>query len=131
LFLLEIKVPSYGILSIGGVISLVLGGLFLIDSPGPYLQVSKSVIASVAIAAAAFFIFVIRYVVKAHRKQVTTGHEGLVGLTAEVKRAVDPEGLVYAAGALWKAVADEPIEKGARVIVTEVDGMVVKVKKKS
>jgi len=131
LFLLEIKVPSYGILSIGGVVSLVLGGLFLIDAPGPYLQVSKSVIASVAIVAAAFFIFIIRYVVKAHRKQVTTGHEGLLGQVAEVKQRIDPEGMVYVAGALWKAVADEPIDAGARVVVVGSDGMVVKVKKES
>lgn len=129
LFLLEIKVPSYGILSIGGVISLVLGGLFLVDSPGPYLQVSKSVIISVAIVAAAFFIFVIRYVVKAHRKQVETGHEGMVGQIATVKERIDPEGLVYVAGALWKAVADEPVDVGARVTVVSSDGMVLKVKK--
>lgn len=131
LFLLEIKVPSYGILSIGGVISLVLGGLFLIDSPGPYLQVSKSLIISVAIVAAAFFLFVIRYIVKAHRKQVETGHEGMIGQVAKVKERIDPEGLVYVAGALWKAVADEPIDAGARVTVVASDGMVLKVRKES
>jgi membrane-bound serine protease (ClpP class) len=131
LFLLEIKVPSYGILSIGGVISLVLGGLFLVDSPVPYLQVSKSVIAAVAIVAAAFFLFVIRYVVKAHRKQVSTGHRGLIGQVAEVREKIDPEGMIYVAGALWKAVADEPIDAGTRVVVIEADGMFVKVKRKS
>ncbi len=131
LFLLEIKVPSYGILSIGGVISLALGGLFLVDSPGPYLQVSKSVIASVTVVAAAFFIFVIRYVVKAHRKQVTTGHEGLIGQVGTVKEKIDPEGAIYVSGALWKAVADEPIDAGTRVVVVESFGMVLKVKKQS
>jgi membrane-bound serine protease (ClpP class) len=131
LFLLEIKVPSYGVLSIGGVISLALGGLFLVDSPGPYLQVSKSVIASVTIVAAAFFLFVIRYVVKAQRKKVSTGHRGLIGQVAEVREKIDPEGMILVAGTLWKAVADEPIDAGTRVVVIESDGMFVKVKKKS
>ena len=131
LFLLEIKVPSYGILSIGGVVSLVLGGLFLIDSPGPYLKVSIGVIISVVVFTAAFFLFALRYVVKAHRKQVVTGVEGLIGQTAEVREKIDPEGLVYVAGALWKAVADEPIDVNVRVVIVAVDGMVVKVEKKS
>ena len=131
LFLLEIKVPSYGILSIGGVISLVLGGVFLVDAPGPYLRVSTSVIVSVAIVASAFFLFVIRYAVKAHRKQVTTGHEGLIGLVGQVRQGIDPEGTVYVAGALWRAVADEPVDVGTRVVVVESIGMVLKVKKQS
>jgi len=131
LFLLEIKVPSYGILSIGGVISLILGGIFLIDSPAPYLQISKSVIISVAVFSALFIAFVLRYVVKAQRSKVKTGDEGLVGMTAKVKEKIDPEGMVFVAGALWKATADEPIEKGEKVTVTEVDGMSVKVEKRN
>ncbi len=131
LFLLEIKVPSYGILSIGGVISLILGGIFLIDSPAPYLQVSKSVIISVAVFSALFIVFVLRYVVKAQRSKVTTGNEGMVGLSGKVKEKIDPEGMVYVAGALWKATADQPLEKGEMVVVTEVDGMSVKVEKKN
>lgn len=131
LFLLEIKVPSYGILSIGGVISLILGGIFLVDSPAPYLQVSKSVIISVAVFSALFIVFVLRYVVKAQRSKVTTGNEGLVGLSGKVKEKIDPEGMIYVAGALWKATSDEPIEKGEKVVVTEVDGMSVKVEKKN
>jgi membrane-bound serine protease (ClpP class) len=129
LFLLEIKVTSYGILSIGGVVSLALGGLFLIDSPGPYMQVSKGVIISVVAVTAAFFLIAVRYIIKAHRKQVVTGGEGLIGLTAVVKEKIEEEGMVYVAGALWRAVSDEPIEAGAKVKVVSVDGMVVKVEK--
>ncbi|MFH1894075.1 MAG: nodulation protein NfeD [Candidatus Zixiibacteriota bacterium] len=131
LFLLEIKVPSYGILSIGGVVSLALGGLFLIDSPGPYMEVSKGVIVSVVAVTAAFFLIAIRYIFKAHRMQVTTGGEGLIGQSAEVKERIDAEGLVYVSGALWKAVSDEPLEVGTKVEVVSVDGLIVKVKRKA
>jgi membrane-bound serine protease (ClpP class) len=131
LFLLEIKVPSYGILSIGGVISLVLGGMFLIDSPGPYLAVSVGVILSVAAVAVVFFLIVLRYVIKAQKRQVATGNEGLIGMTAEVRKRIDPEGMVYVSGALWKAMAGEAIEVGSKVTVVAVEGMVLKVQKKA
>jgi len=131
LFLLEIKVPSYGVLSIGGVVSLALGGLFLIDSPGPYMEVSKGVIISVVATTAAFFLIAIRYIFKAHRKQVTTGGEGLIGQSAEVKERIDTEGLVYVAGALWRAVSDESLEVGTKVEIVSVDGLIVKVKRKA
>ncbi len=129
LFLLEIKVPSYGILTIGGIVSLVLGGVMLIDSPEPYLRVSWYVIAAVVIVFVGFFGFAVRYVVKTHRSQVTTGAEGLVGLIGKVKQKLDPAGLVLVAGELWRARADEPIEKDERVKVISSDGMEIKVKK--
>ncbi len=129
LFLLEIKVVSFGVLSIGGVISLALGGLFLIDSPGPYLAVSKGVIASVVGITAAFFLFALRYILKARKRQVATGGEGLVGQATVVKQRIDPDGMVYVAGALWKAVADEPIEEGSKAVVVSVDGMILKVQR--
>jgi membrane-bound serine protease (ClpP class) len=127
LFLLEIKVTSFGVLSIGGVISLALGGLFLIDSPEPYLAVSKGVIASVVGITSAFFLFALRYILKARKRQVATGGEGLIGQAALVKQSIDPDGMVYIAGALWKAVADEPIEEGCKAVVVSVDGMILKV----
>jgi membrane-bound serine protease (ClpP class) len=131
LFLLEIKVPSYGILTIGGIVSLVLGGVMLIDSPAPYLRVSWYVIAAVVLVFVGFFGFAVRYVVKAHHKQVTTGSEGLVGLIGKVKQKIDPSGLVLVAGELWRATADEPIEKEERVKVVSSDGMEIKVEKHS
>jgi membrane-bound serine protease (ClpP class) len=129
LFLLEIKVTSFGVLSIGGVISLALGGLFLIDSPEPYLAVSKGVIASVVGITSAFFLFALRYILKARKRQVATGGEGLIGQAALVKQSIDPDGMVYIAGALWKAVADEPIEEGCKAVIVSVDGMILKVQK--
>jgi membrane-bound serine protease (ClpP class) len=131
LFLLEIKVTSYGMLTVGGIISLFLGGLMLIDSPEPALQVSLSVIITITLCIAAFLVFVVGYVVKSYRKQVTTGYEGMIGQIGKVAEAIDREGMIYIAGALWKAVADEPIEKGAQVRVVSGEHQILKVAKLS
>jgi membrane-bound serine protease (ClpP class) len=125
LFLLEIKVPSYGLLTIGGIISLALGGVMLIDSPDPYLRVSWYVIAAVIIVFVGFFGLALRYVLKVHKKQVTTGGEGLIGQIGRVTQKIDPEGMVLVSGELWKARADETIEKNARVKVIKQESMTV------
>ena len=129
LFLLEIKVPSYGVLTIGGVVSLALGGVMLIDSPDPYLKVSWYAIAAVIIVFVGFFGIAVRYIIKSHRKQVTTGSEGLIGQIGRVTRDLDPQGMVLVAGELWKAFADETIGKDAHVKVLEADNMTLKVEK--
>lgn len=117
LFLLEIKITSYGMLSVGGLISLILGGLMLVDSPEPALRVSFSVIITVAICTGAFLVFVVGMIVRSHRKRVQTGFEGLVGQIGRVAERIDREGMVYVAGALWRAVSDDLIEKGEKVKV--------------
>ncbi len=131
LFLLEIKVTSYGMLSVGGIISLILGGLFLIDSPEPALKVSLSVIITITICIGGFLIFVVGYVVKAQRKRVLTGFEGLIGQMGKVSERIENEGMVYVAGALWKAVADEIIEKGEPVTIVSGHNQILKVAKVS
>lgn len=129
MFLLEIKVTSYGVLSIGGVIALVLGGLMLIDSPAPFLKVSIPVIITITACVAGFLLFAVGFIVKSHRKQVTTGYEGLVGQIGKVSEKIDGEGMVYVAGALWRGIADVPIEAGARVKVLSGDNRILKVEK--
>jgi len=105
LFLLEIKVTSYGILSIGGAISLILGSVMLIESPIPGLKVSWSVILPVAIGTVAFFALAIGLSVRAQRRQPTTGFEGLVGEIGEVIEELKPHGRVKIHGEIWKARA--------------------------
>lgn len=127
LFIAEIKIVSHGILTIGGVISLFMGGLMLIDTVDPSLQVSLSVLITVALcvglaaAAAAYLI------IKAHSRQPTTGNEGMVGKLADVRR---PD-FVYVDGALWRAVSvdGQPLEVGASVEIVEVDKLTLKVRK--
>ncbi len=129
LFLLEIKVTSYGMLTIGGIIALILGGLMLIDSPEPTLQVSKSIIITVSLCVAAFLVFAVGFVVKSRRKQVETGFEGLVGQIGKVKETIDGDGMVFVAGALWHAMAEEKIQVGEKVRVLSGEHTTLKVAK--
>lgn len=125
LFVLEVKVTSYGVLGIGGVISMLLGSLMLIDSPAPYLQISLTVIIATVAFAAAFFIAIIGFVIKAHRKKVVTGMEGLVDAVGEVRQG----GLVFVHGELWRADCDRKLDVGDKVKVLSVDDMRLKVEK--
>lgn len=125
LFILEIKIVSHGLLGLGGVISMLLGSLMLIDSPKPYLQISLGVIISTVAVVTLFFLVVVRFAVRAHRKQVSTGREGLVGLIGEVRG----EGMVFVGGELWRADCDEILNRGDTVRVTEVKDMRIKVEK--
>lgn len=129
LFLLEIKIVSHGLLTIGGVISLIMGGLMLIDTADPELKVSKTIVISVALVVGGFtaLAFILAY--KARVSKPTTGAEGLVGEAGTVKSKIDGTGYVYLAGELWEATADEIIEESARVVVLEVKNLKIKVKR--
>lgn len=127
LFILEIKVTSYGLLTIGGVVSLVLGSLMLFDTL-PFLKLSLTVIIPSALLTALFFIITIRLAYRAQRSRPVTGSEGLIGLEGRAKTEITPEGgMVFVHGELWFAFSAAPIHKGARIIVREVKGLSVKV----
>ncbi len=129
LFILEIKVTSFGMLSVGGIISLTLGSLMLFDSPVPFLRVSFDVIIPVVTTTSACFILVVYLAIKAHRRKPTTGREGLVGEKGIVKSKIDPQGKVFVHGEYWDAVGDEVIPEGTKVKVIEVKDIEIKVKK--
>ncbi len=129
-FILEVKVTSYGALTIGGIVSLFLGSLMLFESPLPYMRASLSIIIFVVIAMAAFFIFAVGFGLKAQKGKIATGKRGMVGETGVARTPLKPEGYVFVQGEIWKAVADEPIEKGEKVVVKEVEQMTLKVTKK-
>lgn len=130
-FILEFQVVSYGLLTVAGVISLVLGSVMLMDTPVPFMQVSLRLIVPVAVTIAVFAGIMARIAVRSHRSRVTTGPEGLVGGTGVAKTDLDPEGEVYVQGAYWSATCDEPVSKGDRVVVVSVDGLRLKVARKS
>lgn len=122
MFLLEIKVPSYGILTIGGVISLSLGLVMLIDSSLPELQVSWQVIVSIVVMTTLFFVFALGFALKAQRSQPTTGSEGLIGEKGTVIQKLNLSGTVQIHGEIWKALADQVVKKGSRVEVVDYVG---------
>jgi len=120
LFILEIKIQSYGILSIGGIISMIVGSTMLINSPIPELRPSLNFIIPVAIGVSLIIIFLIFITVRAHSKKASTGKEGLIGEIGTVQKNLNPEGTVFVHGEIWNAEAPEEIPKGAKVKVVEV-----------
>jgi len=130
-FVAEALTATFGILLIGGIISLIIGGLILFQGGSPVFRVDPWLIAIVTIILVGVFFFVISRVVRAHRKQATTGREELVGKTAVARTALDPEGLVFFKGERWEAVSEAgKIEPGEEVIITKVDGLKLYVTKK-
>jgi membrane-bound serine protease (ClpP class) len=130
LFILEIKVQSYGILSVGGIIAMVIGSIMLIDAPIPELKPSLKFIIPVAVGLCLIFIFLITLAVRAHVKKARTGKEGLVGEIGIVQSDLTPEGKVFIHGEIWNAEAQENIQKGTKIEVIEVEkNLKLKVKK--
>lgn len=127
LFVVDIKAPTHGALTVGGVVALVAGALILFNSP--LYRISIVAVLSVALVTAGFFAFAVAKVVQAQRKPPVTGREGLVGLTAQARTALDPEGKVFVKGELWDAVAEGgPIAPGERVEIVAVEGFCLRVK---
>lgn len=117
LFIAEIKVMSHGLLAIGGVISLFLGSLMLIESPADYMKISLSVIIPAVLVSAGFFIFAVTMAIRARLKKPTTGTEGLVGEVGISVTPLSPEGKISIHGEFWNAVSEQPLEKGEKVKV--------------
>ena len=129
MFILEIKITSYGVLSIGGIIAMLIGSLMLFDSPLPFFKLSLKVMLPGVILTALFFFVTIRLAVKAYRRKPSTGAEGLVGLEGKAKTDIHKEGTVFVHGELWKAWSDEPIKSGENIIVEKVDHLRLKVRR--
>lgn len=125
LFILEIKVPSYGILTIGGIVSMLLGSLMLFDTVDPVMRVSLEIIISAVVVTALFFGFAIGMAIRAQRRRVTTGSEGLPGEIGEAHTTLDPSGTVVVHGEFWNADSStgEAIEAGTSVEVLKVAGL--------
>jgi membrane-bound serine protease (ClpP class) len=130
LFITEIFTPIFGILTAGGVISLVFGSLILFKG-GALFEVNIGLIIFIALVLAAFFFFAINRIVKAHRRQATTGREELIGKMTDVRTALEPLGTVFHEGEIWQAELDEGhAEPGEEVVITGAEGLKLFVTKK-
>jgi membrane-bound serine protease (ClpP class) len=134
LFVLEVKAPTHGALTVAGVASLVVGALVLFNSPGTpiFQRVSVPVVLTVAVITAAMFLTVITYALRSLRTPIRTGQESLAGKFGTARTDLSPSGSVQAAGELWSAelVEGSPqVKKGERVLVERVDGVRLIVKK--
>lgn len=131
LFIAEANTPTFGLLTLGGLVSMVLGSLLLFESPEQIMRVSITLIISFALATAGITIVLVRAVIVSHKRKVVSGKEGLIGGVGRARTKISPEksGKVFIHGEIWDAVSNETIKKGGKIQVVKVDGMTLEVKK--
>jgi len=130
LFVADIKMPTHGVLTAGGLIAFVLGSLLLTERQAPFLQISVTLIGTMAVLTAGFFFFAVGAGVRAQRRRVTTGPQALVGALGTARSDLAPRGQVFVQGELWSAESlDGPIPAGHRIRVLRVDGLHLAVRK--
>ncbi|MBI4547383.1 MAG: nodulation protein NfeD [Ignavibacteriae bacterium] len=132
LFLLEIKIVSHGLLTIGGVISLALGSIMLIktDSILDVVAISWEVIFSVIIFSVIFFVFALSMGIRAQRRKPTTGSQGIIGEIGETLSDLKPDGQIKVHGEIWLATSlDGTLKKGTKVKVEDIENLSLKVRK--
>ena len=128
LFILEVKIISHGVLTIGGVIAMIIGSLMLFETPGPFVRLSLYLILPAVIVTALFFSLTIGLVLKAHRMKPVTGKEELLGMEGVARTEITPEGgTVSLHGELWAAYSEERIAKDHKVVVESVSGLRLKI----
>jgi membrane-bound serine protease (ClpP class) len=131
LFIAEYFTASFGLLTAGGIASLVIGSLILF-SHSPGVEVSRGLIAGVTAGVTAFAIFVIGAIIRGQRRRKATGAEGMIGETAIAKTPLDPTGTVLAQGELWTAASEGgKVAPGEEVVISRVEGLKLWVTKKS
>jgi membrane-bound serine protease (ClpP class) len=129
LFVAEIKIASYGLLTMGGLVSLAIGSIMLFDSPVPFLRASLAVIIPTVLVTGGFFAIAVTFALKAQMAKPTTGAEGLVGEIGIARTRLAPEGKVFVHGEWWNATADETIEPDEKIRVVKTEGLGLKVEK--
>jgi membrane-bound serine protease (ClpP class) len=127
LFALEAKFATHGVLAIGGITTLVIGALLLIDSPIPEMRVKLATALAVSIPVGLITAFLMTVALQARRNKVVTGVEGLIGEVAVAQTALTPTGKVFVHGELWDAVASANVPAGEKVLVQNVDGLQLRV----
>jgi len=126
-FIMEMKIASYGLLSVAGVTSLFLGSLMLFENTSPELRVSRQVFLPTIVIVSGFFVTLASLVFKAQVSKPKTGANGLVGEIGVVKEDIMPEGKVFVHGELWNATSKDRISKGTRVRVIKVVNLMLDV----
>ena len=129
LFVAELNFATFGLLSLGGAISLFLGSIMLIDTDDPAMQISKMVLIPTLLFSILAAVGTIFLAIRSRKSASVSGIEGMMGTTAEVKTALEPEGRVWLHGELWKAHCEEWAQPGETVVVKTVKGLTVQVKR--
>jgi membrane-bound serine protease (ClpP class) len=130
LFVAEAFISSHGLLGAGGIVSFVSGSLLLFSGGPPGIGINIGLIVTTTLILTALVVLLVIAIVRGQKRAITTGNQFLIGKEAVVRTDLQPEGMVFVAGELWRAVAaDEPIKAGERVSITEIDGLKLKVKR--
>lgn len=128
---LEIKVTSYGLLTVGGAVSLIFGSMILVDSPSPELRLSLRFVIPVVVAFVTLAVLLVRLGLAAQRQLPVTGVEGMIGQTGRALTPLAPgtTGRVAVRGEIWQARAADPIAQNDRVRIVDMDGLILSVLK--
>lgn len=130
LFIAEVKVTSYGLLTLGGVISILLGSLILFASPYEFMRVSLPIILAFAVSTLAIAVFLTTIAVRSQRRKIRTGMEGIIGEIGEVKSWSENKGKVFVHGETWDAQSENILKVGNKVEIIRIEGMKLTVKSK-
>ena len=123
MFALEVKVTSHGALAVGGIVSMVIGAMILVDSPWPAARIHLSTALGVTIPLAVITVILVRLALAAQQRKVVTGDQGMVGELGVAQTELAPAGKVFVHGEIWQARAAGKIQPGTRVRVKEVQGL--------
>jgi membrane-bound serine protease (ClpP class) len=129
LFIAEVKVTSYGLLTVGGAVAMILGAMMLIDTDVPELRIGWGTLLPAVVVTAAWTIGLVGLVVRARRRRASTGQEGLMGQTGVAETDVAQEGWVIVQGERWRAVAEQPLSAGERIVVTGIAGLTLRIER--
>jgi len=127
LFVAEVKVQGFGVLGIGGLVSMVIGMLILVDSPDPVMRISLATALALALPFAAIFLILLIALFKSLRQIAATGNQGMIGLIGIAESDIGQSGRVKVRGEYWAARSSLPISTGKQVKVVEVENLTLKV----
>ena len=127
LFALEAKFSAHGVLAIGGIVTMVLGGLLLVDAPIPEMRVHLLTALAVSIPLGGITVFLMSIALKARANKVVTGAQGLVGEIGIAQTALSPRGKIFVHGEIWDAMSSSGVSAGQTVVVLDVDGLQLRV----
>jgi membrane-bound serine protease (ClpP class) len=127
LFIAEVKVGGFGILGIGGLVSMVIGMLILIDAPDPAVRIGIVTALALALPFAIIFLILLLALVRSYRQKVSTGNQGMIGLIGMADNDIGPKGRVKVRGEYWAAQSNSPISAGKSVKVVAIEDLTLRV----
>jgi len=132
LLVLDIKLPAHGVLTLGAVISLIIGALLFFNSGRPHHgpQVNPILVFALSALVGLVGLYIVTLIVRTRRRPVNTGMEGMIGVTVLASTPLQPVGRVEYKGEDWTAVLDDPsdsVDPGTEVRVVSVEGLLLHV----